>query len=302
MRIAVALLALLLGVPFAFCAEAHLEMRRIAPERPSLEAIESLARVSDAPRRVTWINTASQPGTGPTVAHPAFLLEWSDGRGLLIDAGMDREAALEFGRLGELAFGSDPIEPHGSVAEQLGDFVGAVRGIAFTHLHTDHTNGIRGLCEGTDRQLTLFQTPDQASRQNYTTSPGRAHLAAAACAHPVVLEGGPLHALPGFPGVGAVAAGGHTPGSTIFFAPVDGTLWVFAGDVSNFRSNLLANRPKPWVYSVLIVPENRARLASLRRWLAELDARPDVRVVVSHDRDAIEASGLPAWTAPDASG
>jgi hypothetical protein len=73
---------------------------------------------------------------------------------------------------------------------------------------------------------------------------------------------------------------------------------VFAGDVTNFRAALIENRPKPRAYSLLVTPEAPAVLERLRVWLGDLDARPDLRVVVSHDLDALEASGLPAW--PDA--
>jgi glyoxylase-like metal-dependent hydrolase (beta-lactamase superfamily II) len=86
----------------------------------------------------------------------------------------------------------------------------------------------------------------------------------------------------------AVQAGGHTPGSSLFVARVGDTTWVFAGDVANFRSALLANEPKPAVYSLLITPEAPQVLERLRTGLAALDAAPDFSVVVSHDGGALE--------------
>ena len=130
---------------------------------------------------------------------------------------------------------------------------------------------------------------------NYSTSPGKANLEAAECARFEVLAGGPVYEFPGFPGLLAVAAGGHTPGSTIYLARVKGQIWVFAGDVTNFMQNLRENRPKPLIYSLLIVPESRSRLEELRTWLLDLDARSGFKVLVSHDLDAIEKSPLPAW-------
>ena len=208
---------------------------------------------------------------------------------------MEREAALHFGTLGELAFGADPIQPHGPVREQLGETADRIGGLAFTHLHTDHTNGTPGLCEAPGRSFVIFQTPWQADRLNHTTRPGEADLAAADCATRARLEGGPVYTIPGFPGLVAVAAGGHTPGSTLYAARVEGRVWVLAGDVTNFALNLRENRAKPAVYSLLMVPEWSARLELLRTWLGALDAREGLTVLVSHDLEAIQHSGLPKY-------
>ena len=117
-------------------AEAHLEIRSVTPELPETGALDGLSAVPGGPVRIAYVNTASQTGGAPaTLAHPAFLLSWADGRRFLIDLGMERDQALAFGRLSELAFGSDPITPHGSVPEQLGPALAQVRGVAFTHLH-----------------------------------------------------------------------------------------------------------------------------------------------------------------------
>jgi glyoxylase-like metal-dependent hydrolase (beta-lactamase superfamily II) len=95
----------------------------------------------------------------------------------------------------------------------------------------------------------------------------------------------------------AIAAGGHTPGSTVFAARVGEVTWILAGDMTNSRAALLANEPKPALYSLFIVPEAPARLERMRLWLSALDAESDVTVVVSHDQPALEASGMSAWPA-----
>jgi hypothetical protein len=53
----------------------------------------------------------------------------------------------------------------------------------------------------------------------------------------------------------------------------------------------------------VLVPENTARTAELRRWLAELDSREDTTVIVSHDAEDATANRLPAYggTAQDLS-
>jgi glyoxylase-like metal-dependent hydrolase (beta-lactamase superfamily II) len=288
-----ATLAATLAVALAVLLEAHWEIRRLEAALPDRAALAALGEVADGPQRVAYVDTATQPGyRSPPLSHPSFVLEWADGRVFLVDAGMDPEQARAFSRPFELLLGSDPIEPHGSVAQQLGPVVQRVRGVAFTHLHPDHTGGMVSLCAVRGEALPVFQIPWQAELGNYTTRPGREELEAAGCARPQRLADAPLVPVPGFPGLAAIAAGGHTPGSTIYAAHVAGTTWIFAGDVTNSRRNLLENRPKPWVYSLLIVPEAPQRLEVLRRWLAALDAEPGFRVVVSHDRDALLASGL----------
>jgi glyoxylase-like metal-dependent hydrolase (beta-lactamase superfamily II) len=280
-------------------AEAHVEIRSIHPELPDAAALAALTDVPDAPLRIAYLNTASQRGAAPaTLGHPAFLLDWADGRRFLIDLGMERDQALVFGRLTGLAFGSDPIVTYGSPAEQLGPEVQRIRGVAFTHLHNDHTGGLPGLCRALARPLPLFQTPWQAELGNFSTRPGRAHLEAADCVRVERLPARPLSLIPGFPGLAVVAGAGHTPGSSVFAARVQGLTWLLAGDITNFRINLDEDRPKAWIYSAFIVPESRERLAELRRWLRELDALPGFRVVVSHDLEALERSGLPAVAPP----
>jgi glyoxylase-like metal-dependent hydrolase (beta-lactamase superfamily II) len=292
-------LLLLVAVAAGFLAEAHWEIRGLVPVLPDRGALAALADAADGPVAVSTLNTASQRGPGrPTMAHPAFVLEWADGRLFLIDTGMDRAGALAFGAPMELLIGSEPIEPHGPPAEQLGDAARRVAGVAFTHLHHDHTGGLASLCVAVGRSLPVFQTPWQADRGNYTTRLGRTQLAAAGCARPERLAGGPLQPVPGFPGLAALPVGGHTPGSTVYFAHVKGHTWIFSGDVTNFRQALLDNRPKERVYSLLVTPEAPEPLETLRVWLAALDREPGFTVVVSHDADALAETGPPPWTPP----
>ena len=94
---------------------------------------------------------------------------------------------------------------------------------------------------------------------------------------------------------GIVALGGHTPGSTAFIVAARDRLWIFSGDTANRKANLLANRGKGFLYSYVLVPENTSRTEALRLWFSELDARPDITVIVSHDVDDVEASGMPRF-------
>jgi glyoxylase-like metal-dependent hydrolase (beta-lactamase superfamily II) len=289
--------AILLGLVYVATqlAVAHYHIRQVNPPIPRISSLQSVLRTPDAPIRFRYINTASQTGAGPaTMGFPAFIFEWSDGRSFLIDVGMDREGALAFGNLIELILGADPIEPHGSIGAQLRDDAREVQGVAFTHLHMDHTGGADTLCEAAGHGVSLFQTPTQTEMGNFGTKAGSDDLAQAGCLRPVEMEavGESIYRIPGFPGLIAVAAGGHTPGSTIFLAKTQGRMWVLSGDITNFKESISENRPKSWAYSTFVTPESRDRLETLRLWLAELDEDPQFSVVVSHDLDALEATGI----------
>jgi len=275
---------------------AHSQIREIAPDLPARQALLDATAVPDGPVGVHYVNTATQPmEAGPSLAHPAFLLEWPGGRRLLIDTGMKPEAAVEFGEPLELVAGAGPTTAHGSIAAQLGSAAASVDGVVFTHLHNDHTNGTIALCAQRAAPLPVFQTPWQFDERNHTTEMGAQDLVEAGCASVTRLSEGPIHAIPSFPGLIAVAAGGHTPGSTVYFARVGDRLWIFSGDVTNTRTELIENRSKGALYSWLVVPESPERLDALRRWLADWDQDPRHTVIVSHDLEALEKSGIPEW-------
>ena len=292
---------------------AHAGVRRERAPLPDAAALQAGANDTDRPVRVTWINTASQPmprsvvldphlDPHPKAAYvmsfPAFALEWADGRVLLVDAGMNREQARAFGRPIEWLGGGAAIEPHGSTAEHLGAARSRVRGIVFTHLHSDHTGGILDLCAGRDAPLPVFMTAAAATRPNYTTRPGLDDVARSGCAHIEQLPDGTALAVPGFPGVRIVAAGGHTPCSQIVVADVHGAdgdrRYVFTGDIANNIDGIEGNVPKPFLYSMLMVPEDGPRLYELRGYLHDMRER-GATLLVSHDQLQLEASGVPAW-------
>ena len=289
----------------------------IDAERAPLPAVADIAGsrvVNDQPLRLSVINTASQtmarsgvldperdPDTNQpyVMSHPSFVLEWADGRILLIDTGMTPEQATAFGKPIQLIRDAQPMEPHGSTADALGVDAARVRGIIFTHPHTDHTGGIAALCAKAGHDIPVFMTTAQAERPNYTTRPGLAQIRDSGCARPMRLEGGALMPVPGFPGVSVIDAGGHTPGSQIVVAQVgSGDItkrYVFVGDIVNNIDGIEHDIPKPWVYRTFIVPESEPRQEELRRFLKQVEAQAHATPLVSHDQLSIEKSGVPAW-------
>lgn len=309
----VALVALALA---AFVlVRAHLAIRRVDPPLPEAADLLRVAPGADLPIRLHYLNTASQrmprrlvldgrldptPDVPYVMGYAAFAVEWSDGRLFLIDAGMDRDSARAFGAPLEW-FGGERLVPLGSAAERLGGAVARVAGVAFTHLHRDHTAGVAALCARVPGRLPLYRTREQAGPGNYTTRAGRDDLAGAACLEPHLLEGGPAYAVPGFDGLGVFAAAGHTPGSQVFVVHVRRgeaiETFALAGDVANCLEGIGLDLPKPRWYSLLVVPEAVERLGRVRRLLRGLGAGAGrrVRVLVSHDQLQLEGSGIPPW-------
>jgi len=297
--ITVGLVLLGLGLALGW---AHLGIRRENPALPAAAAMRALADVPDRPVRLSWIETASQctpRDEGPAcLVHPVFVLEWSDGRLLLVDAGMEAEAARDFGAPLELLLGADPTEPGRAVATALGAARARVAGLVFTHLHNDHTQGVAGLCPKGAPPLRIFQTPAQAERPNYTVAIGRRQVAAAPCARPVALADEGLASLAGLPGVAIVRAGGHTPGSQMVVAWVGADSprgVVLAGDVVFEKVRIDENRPKELAYRLLVTPENDTQLERVRVWLRELEGRHGWTPIPSHDRVHLESLGLPRF-------
>jgi glyoxylase-like metal-dependent hydrolase (beta-lactamase superfamily II) len=296
---------------------AHAAVRRERAPLPDRTLMTlAAAMFTDLPVRLSVINTASQPMPRSAVldpskdpkpnepyvmSHPSFVIEWADGRSLLVDVGMTRQGAIDFGRPIEWLSGGAPIQPLGSAAERLGDARKRVQGIVFTHLHPDHVGGITELCEGLDHPVRVFMTDAQAERPNYTTRSGLELVRHASCVREERLQAQRLMPLPGFDGVFVVAAGGHTPGSqiisTIIVAPEQkgANGYIFTGDVVNNIDGVNYDVPKPWLYSLLIVPEDGERLGVLRRFLRDLHQGNNFRLLVSHDQIALERSDVPAW-------
>ncbi len=293
---------------------AHVAIRRERAPLPTAQAILDSAAGEDRPLHLSVINTASQvmprsgvldaetdphPNEPYIMSHTSFALEWADGRMLLIDAGMNRAQAVSFGWPLSTFASAAPLQPLLSVAERLGAQGKRVQAMLFTHLHTDHTGGILDLCASIGHDVRVFMTEAQRLRPNHTTKPGLEQLKTAGCVHQEPLRSAPLIAVPGFPGVFVIAAGGHTPGGQMIVAHVQdqGTMhtYVFAGDVANNIDGIRADVPKPYLYRVVIVPEDDDRQAELRHFLRDLERDHGVTVIVSHDQRYIESLKIPTW-------
>ncbi|MCP4003122.1 MAG: MBL fold metallo-hydrolase [bacterium] len=289
-------------------ALAHRAIDRIEPPLPSPGSALSYDENDSFPIKIEWLNTASQkmprsgvlqPGLDPNpdepyvMSHSAFALTWPDGRIFLIDAGLDAASAPGFGAPIELLSGGDPIEFRASARDLLGERVSSLAGLAFTHLHADHTAGLTELCETLPGRLRLIQTRTQATELNFTTRGSHAQVSSAACARHEIIEGDAPQTVARFPGLLVLPAGGHTPGSTVFIAHVrtgDGMRsFVLLGDIVNHIDGLTWNLPKPHLYSRFVVPESTERLEKLRVFLRRLVTEHGAIPLVSHDENQLRA-------------
>jgi glyoxylase-like metal-dependent hydrolase (beta-lactamase superfamily II) len=294
-------LAALFGAAFAL-GKAHRGIRLETPALPDPAEVLALAAATDRPVRLSWIETARQCASADDesacITHSVFVLEWADGRLLLVDAGMEADAARDFGRPMELLLGNAPTRAGRAVAAALDGARGRVQGLVFTHLHMDHTQGIAGLCPPGAPPLPVFHTPAQVERGNYTVTPGLRQLEAAPCADPRPLADQGLAPLPGLPGVGVIRAAGHTPGSQLVVAFVgpDAPLgFVLAGDVVFAKAAIDADQPKELAYRLLVTPENEGQLARVRPWLRDLETEHGLILIPSHDRAHLLSLELPSF-------
>lgn len=288
-------LLLLVGaaVLLALLLPPHLQIRSIEPPLPTSADLRTLLDVPDGPTNIRAFRVAEQSFEGGRFGHNVIAIEWSDGRIFLIDLAMDAQGAAEFAATLERLMGAEPGVFHADLTTHLGEALPRVAGVGFTHLHIDHVQGIDQFCAGRGPGATAFSTDAQAREHNFNTTEGAA-LLAGSCLEQQVLAGAGILPVPDFPGLAMVPLGGHTPGSTLFAAVVDAHLWLFSGDTTNSKEDLIADRGKGFFYSWVVVPENTRRTARLRAWLRELDDRPDFTVVVSHDLEAAYDEGFPA--------
>jgi len=280
----------------ALLLPAHWQIGSVSVQIPPATELDSVLdsiSAEDYPGDIYFINTAQQSTMWGKLGHVGVLIQWPDGKSFLIDTGMNEAEAAAFGRPLEF-LGSGATETFGSLEKQLGTAVNRIGGIGFTHLHQDHVASIARLCKVMASPATIFQSAQQQGSHNLHTRAGQALVNTSSCKRDI-LGSADIKAVPGFPGLFAVAAGGHTPGSTIFITRADGTIWIFAGDITNAMVDIYNNQGKGFLYSYLLIPEDVDVLRDWRLWLKAQDAREGVKVLVAHDIDAFAASGLQAW-------
>jgi glyoxylase-like metal-dependent hydrolase (beta-lactamase superfamily II) len=281
----------------------HIQTRQIAPSLPNKSDILALGMAGDGPNQLSYILTANQdvPRYGPNgkLGHSTFVAEWPNGDIFMVDTGMDKDGSDKFSALMKKIAKASDAQFNGPVSELLGAAAARIRGMGFTHLHIDHTQGLSSFCKAHDQNkhpdILVFQTQSQQAKHNFNTKEG-AEIVRTSCLTPGALLDGPIKTSEAFPGLGIIPVGGHTPGSTIYIVPTPDHIWILSGDTTSTRDHLIHDRGKGFLYSYIMVPENTAQTKRLRHWLVELDKDENISVIVSHDAAALAQSGLPVFT------
>ena len=275
---------------------AHVQVRGVAPQLPSQSQLLGLRNVSGgdarAPINVSYIVTSSQALERGQIAHISIVVEWANGQRFLIDTGMSEAEADNFAELlQKMDASAGPATVYGTVSELLGSDINTVAGVGFTHLHIDHTQGIKNFCVARGQGAALLQTPSQQALHNFNTSEG-AELVSGSCLKPVPFLASRtdnMYQSDQFPGLAAIELGGHTPGSTLWAVAYDERVLLFSGDITNDKHSIDHDIPKPALYSYVLVPEHTERTAELRKWLKTADQSEQFSVIVSHDLASAQA-------------
>ena len=293
--IVASILALLVAAALAFLVPPHLQVRAVRSTLPDVQQLQALAAVRDGPQAVSYVLTSRQAVPGGALGHLSTVIEYEDGRLFVIDAGMDRAAALAFGdTVKSLGVTEDDADFVATLADALGPRGADVAGMGFTHLHIDHTQGVEDFCARLAPTAAVrVHTRTQATEHNFNTA-ASAGLLDASCLAPRVLDATSLTSVPDFPGIALLNLGGHTPGSTLWAVGLADRVLLFTGDITNSFAEIEQDLGKGLLYSYVFVPEDTNRTGALRQWFRDLDARPSFSIIVSHDLERTRAL-LPAF-------
>jgi glyoxylase-like metal-dependent hydrolase (beta-lactamase superfamily II) len=204
--------------------------------------------------------------------HQIFELQWKSGMTLVVDAGYTEALRPQ-------------IDPNGTwndaVYAKLPEAMRRAALVVITHEHLDHLGGVGAYDppEGLDGRLKLTKEQlgnaaalDQgqvpAAIRKFEPLPDRPLLGIA-------------------PGVVLMKAPGHTPGSQIVYVHLDDDReYLLIGDIAWQMDQLTKLHYRPKLVTDYFLGEDRKKVMAQFRALHDLMRdQPDVRVVVSHDRE-----------------
>ena len=286
LKIAATLVALALFVAAYVLVSAHIQVRCVSSPLPSSDELYRSVQSLNGPVDVRYIITSSQTLARGDISHISIIIEWANGKRFVIDTGMDAAQAEGFAKLmSKIDASAGEVTIYGTISELLGSSIVDVDGVGFTHLHIDHTQGISDFCKARGDGAVSLQTTSQKKLHNFNTAEG-ADLVSNSCLETglfVVDSDDGLYHSDRFPGLVAYELGGHTPGSTLWAVGLGEKILLFSGDITNDKASIDDNRPKPAVYSYVLVPEDIKRTEQLRTWLKRLGDDERFSVIVSHD-------------------
>ena len=237
------------------------------------------------------------------MSHPSFVLEWKDGRMLLIDVGMTaRRGASPSASRSSCSAAPTPIVPHGLGRRRRSATRPRASRASSSPTCTPTTSAASASsARASAIRVQVPMTEAQAERPNYTTRPGLDLLDEADCvAARDRVSGGAAVAGAGLsrrlrdrrrrphagqPDHARLRAGRRRRRTATRSPATSSTTSTASPTTSRSRS----------LYRTLIVPESEARQAELRAFLKRLHDEAGFTLLVSHDQRALEAGGVPAW-------
>jgi glyoxylase-like metal-dependent hydrolase (beta-lactamase superfamily II) len=246
-----------------------------------------------------WASHADVLDAQGRVAMPAGgLLVERDGRALLIDAGLgDVNTAMS---IGGVSIGTANCGALPDTLAALGRSPADIEGVAFTHLHTDHT-GWACVPDGGGGYRKFFPDARYLLAAEELAPHRRGDLVPGAPSRSAVIE--PLESVHSqiadgeqiFPGVRAVVTPGHSPGHTSYVISTSASRLIAFGDAFHIPAQLAhPDWPsKPDVDGVAV-------MAARKRLVAEL-TEPDTLGFAFHFGDQAfgrvvrDEQGLPGW-------
>jgi len=218
-----------------------------------------------------------------TMVRPAFQIITPAGH-YALESGMDFDLAEQFNQ-------SENFDEAAWAATQ--DMVSGALGVMVTHEHPDHVGGVVRHNDPASLVDKLLLTAEQFSGLKNFTRDGKTP---ASLSNYSPLEPGKYHRIA--PGIVMIRAGGHTPGSVIYYIrQQNDEEFLFIGDIAYTINNVLEGVDRArFVRWRMVQPEDRSIIVDQLRALHDLSkAEPTIYFMPAHEGanlDTLQAQGI----------